>query len=265
MKVHIKTDTHGDESLAPIFVMALVFLATVVLLTVTMAEFLTQAEGAYDVHEGRDIMGDIELDWVSPESGYSITDANVTQNPADDDSWQKLEFSPDGWDWLTVRIVRNSSFEYRGLTEWGISGYSKQARLYEDFIMLHGKSQGRDRWKAVPYSQILRGDPIGDNITAAYVSLLGANITLVVETFNGAENHSALIWENEYLLKIAANNLFNSLASGSMWAILGQMVTFHLPTTDPYTGLILAAAFWGTVGFMFAMVVSRFIPFISGG
>lgn len=263
-------DARGEERLLPTFVMVASFFAAILVLTMMMRPLMIQASGAYEQKTNTEMIGGLDYDLIAPTSGYNIIHANVTSDPFDDNANKKLQFYPTGWSYLTVRIVRDRE----DLGTWdaikkkltGADKY-KVALKYTDFILVHGKVGSKDKWYAISLDELKRtSNKIGENISAVSFNMLKLNITVIVQTASDAANHSALIDADLYNLRVAASgDLMASLGQGTMWTLLWQMMTMQLPSCDPVTSVLLAVPFWAAVFFMFAMVVSRFIPLIAGG
>lgn len=268
LKLGLSRDEKAQERMAGTFIMAASFLIVIIVLTGTMKMMLLAAEGAFDSAESWETIGGIDYELIIPTQGYNITANNITQDPFDDA--KKLDYEPDGWEYLTIRIVRNSSYErpWWAVDDWIVARNTnkwKQASLYSDFLLIHGKVDSHQKWLALPLSSLTDGERIADNKSIAYFSMLKANFTIIAQTAGTESDHSQMIDANNYNLKIAVNSLWLSLASGSLFTILGQIMTMQLPNTDAVTSWLLAVPFWAAMGFMVFTLISRMIPFIGGG
>jgi len=263
---HIQNDKDGDEQLLPVFVMAAAVLVCITLLSTGIANAIQRntPTGYWQDIEGYDIFGGVEYNFCEPVYGFNVSMANHTQNAESDNPIKKLEFDYDPFDFMTVRLVRDFD---------NLGPYHTRYH-YNDFINIHvkkgGVTWGKDRWVQIPYDGALRTSFAYVNETEtcsfAYFEAFNSNFTVVLTTWtNDSSAHYGSIMAGTYNLKIAYNAENDMSMHQSMWTILGQILTLELPDMGNEANLLFAVPIWAALGFMVFTILSRVIPFISGG
>lgn len=224
--------------------------------------------------EGWDTVGGLTYNMWTPTSGRTVTpndtqiDTSDINNPYHtlsyhyDDASRFYAFAAPYGESHDVRVFvfRNSS-DYHS----GSDHYWEQA--YDFFLVT--RTQNWWFWTVprvavVPFTTLI-AHKIDNNRSSISVMLDKTNVTLFVSTTNTTGSLASRLYQDDNYTIGIGTRLGEALGSASMWTVLGQLLTMRLPDTHPVIQLVLAIPFWAGLGFMAITIVSRFIPFISGG
>lgn len=266
----LRADQDGDEALLPLFVMAASMLIAIIVLSTAIASAIARntPTAKWEQSEGWDLIGGVDYNLLEPTSGYNVTIANHTGNPYTDVDAKTFDFVFSDWDTFAVRLVRDSWIGYPPY----LSKYTEDSK-YEDFIYIHCRDTGGwfggNRYVAIDYHSMTTRF-LTNNLSYAYFTVFKSNFTVMLETATNSTNpadHINAIWFGNYRLYIAVNAEIGdaSRMSASMWTILGQILSLQLPETTRIINLLLAIPIWAAMGFMVFTILSRVVPFISGG
>lgn len=251
-------DVRGDEKLLGPFVFLGSFIAiTAILLGLLSTMFYYSARGDFDYEAGSSFLlaGD-EYTWIdSANPGYNVTMDNTT------DRWFYHGTDPK----FTVHDdVNNADYTMAMIRDqevyrpWG-----------EDFVGIY-ETWGwwSDEFDRISYEMVIEKQVPLTNASIIDFEMHRSTryYSLIIITPSDAANHTDNIWDNEFFIGIAhAPFDAASIADVTMWGLIGMLFSASLPGIHPLLNYLITIPFWIGVAFMVFTIVSRMIPFISGG
>lgn len=256
MKTRLRRDTHADESLFGPFVFFAVFIAVSGFIIGSMSALFTYSSiGEFNYLSGSAIiLGNQTYTYIDGTTpGYNVTWTNVTDRWLYLDTDPKFTFHDDtNDDDVTVGFIRNQTV----YAPWG-----------ENFVGIYEKwGWWSDEFDRIQYSTIEDMQIPYTNTSVVDFEIHDKAYSFVFITPSDYVNHSYHIAQSNFFAAIAFTPYDeDNIASTSMWTLIGQMLTARLPTVHPAIQYLIAVPMWVGVGFIVFTLVSRMIPFISGG
>jgi len=271
MKIRKRFNNSGAEKITHIVVLLITFIGVTSLLLGIITPLIILADkGSYSELRDYEIIGGEPYSFWMPE--YDITSANVTNEAwVDIDTdlcfYYDLEEGYEDYDNRTPFFVVRNNINYD--PDWLLTHpfYSTivYRHIYNDFIYIF-QSYGWYSKRAIAFSY---DDIIFNQITTSNYSVNNfafgdLGFTLFVTTPGIADDFSADLWDNNFKLKLGISH-FPKYEEISIWSSIGQILTLSLPGLIYPLNLLIGIVFWATIGIVALTLISRFIPFISGG
>lgn len=252
-------NTRAEENLLGPFVFAATFIAVSALFIGLMHQTVLEGTAAGDWRElsGYTVIGEVEYVALDPAGGYNAS--YYVQEFFAWDADANLAFDGDavGVRDCEVSIVRDNYYY------WGWGDYEN---LYQDFIMVNAEwGWFSSDHVALSYEALYAGHVDGTNQSISYVIVGDQNYSIIITTPGSSDAFAVMLYEDRYNIQVAVLGGWENLAETSMWTVLSQLLTAQLPDVHPVLNILIAVPFWATIGFVAAMVISRFIPLIPGG
>ena len=219
--------------------------------------FYYSAKGDFDYDKSSSFLfNDEEYTWIdSATPGYNVTMANTTDVI---DGWNtdpSFTVHDDDNDCdLMLAMARN---------QWRVSDWG------EDFVAIyHTWGWWSEELDRISYQELVdKQEPLTNySIVDFEMHRSQRYYSLIVITPDTAENHSDYIWANEFFIGIAYAPFDpDNIASVTMWGLIGMLFTASIPGVHPLVNYFIAIPLWIGIAFMTFTIVSRMIPFISGG
>lgn len=251
----LRRDNHGDESLFKPFIFFAAFIAFSGIIIGSMGTLFTHAaSGSFDYLTGTAIILGNEtytyIDGATP--GYNVTIDDTTDQWLYTDTDPVFVFHDDlNNDDVYLAMIRDFADERWG-TDW--------VGIYESW------GWWSDEFDRIQYDTIIDGQVPYTNVSVVDFEIHKKDYVLLVTTPSNYLNHSSYVDANEFFIALAhAPYDPDNIASVSMWTLIGQMLTAQLPSVHPLIQYFILIPMWVGVGFMVFTLVSRMIPFISGG
>lgn len=239
-------------------------------LSTTVANY--EAGGNWYQPVGYGLIGGVDYAFLTPSDGYNVTVADTTDE-WDDDAITNLQYDGEalGVKDVEVAVIKDN---YADPPLLPITDEAKHRDKYEDFLLIHvGVPNAFDDYDSIDLNEFVDNRIIGTNGTGNYSAITrilnSVGYTFVV-TIDGPADlflyYLTGIFDFRLQVGIVAEEYnYTAVGENSMWEILGQIMTASLPNTNWFVNVIIAVPFYACIGFMVIMLVSRFIPFISGG
>lgn len=259
-------DQRAEERILPLFVMAASMLMAIILLSTYSAAMIARnlPTGYWEQPGGYEMIGDVEYSYLDPIDGYAVYPNDHTNDVRDDT--HKFEFNYSDWAYFTARLIRDVDRD-----DWLANPFDDLK--YDDMVLLHIKKKDSwsapDKWVQISYGTLTQRFTL-NNLSYAYFTAFKTNFTVLLKTDTNGTDHSDhihAVWAGVYTISIAVStDALNTIAMDtSMWAVLGQLLTLSLPDVSLVVNILLAAPVAAALGFMVFTILSRVIPFISGG
>ena len=262
----LRRDTTATEQLmGPLVLMASFILITVMVIA-SMAAFLQTASGQWDEIRGTQIIGTTEYTLRNPVGGWDITSDNVTDrwdHEADENAYF-YETEPGEDEQIVVGIIRDNAY-FDSTYAWERVGY--ESMMYEDFIMVYTEFGvwSMDDWP-ISYETIIDNQVMNSNVSVTEFGLhYDTTFALIITVDAAGELFRAGVWNSDFNIKIGLPDFEADIAEASMWTILTQVMTASLPEVGDEVNLIIGATMYAGICMIVFTVISRMIPFISGG
>lgn len=121
-------------------------------------------------------------------------------------------------------------------------------------------------YRYIPLESIKAGQLPTYNVSAVSFEIHSKKYDLVVITESDQYNHSDLIDEYDFWVGISYDPYDEAnMAKTSLFGIISQIMTCRIPNVHPLIQLFIIVPIWAGVSFMLFTLISRMIPFISGG
>lgn len=118
----------------------------------------------------------------------------------------------------------------------------------------------------VSYQTIGENQAAGTNYSVSEFDSHGNIYQLIVITEGNASTFSENLTANEFAIGISYDPFDpDNMAKTSLFGILGQMLTARLPNVHQAIQYLLLIPLWTGISFMIFTLISRMIPFVSGG
>ena len=252
----------GGESVFRPFMLMLGVMALFGTISVTLIQAMTGS--AQNINGGIDkdnylseIIGSTSYTLIDPDTGYSITtamtkdhmvhpkDATIVFTDADHSNDKKY-----------VQIIRNNAnFDANSTDIW---------KKYKDFITVQRETGAlwSAKWNGavVSFESIVSHFDWKTNTSVVGFEMSGWNDTLFIHL---AVNNTALIWNNAFTLYYG----WSTLRAGKvdLWGTIGMILTAQIPGLNDRVQFILTSFWLVSLIFVGYVMISRIIPFISGG
>ena len=258
-------DTMAGERLMGPFVLIASFLIITSMVLAGMGSFFETAAGNWDELRGTQIIGSTEYTLRNPEAGWNITGANVTDrwDHEADENVAFYEDTPGEDDEIVVAIIRDNAWYEEN---WGDYSNIDEIR-YTDYIMIYTEFGiwSNDEW-AISYETIEANQVLNSNISVTEFGIRhNTTFALIITVDAPPELFSAGLWANAYNIKLGVPDFEEDVSTSSMWQLLAQIMTASLPECNDEVNTIIGATFWAGTCLLGFTIISRVIPFITGG
>lgn len=172
---------------------------------------------------------------------------------------------------IDVFIVRNWTYYYLGAPSDPGDPTQSWVKYRDFFFIREYKWDGSWFNPAGPNSYtVLSFDSVAANVDASKGTsetyfMAKSNLSLFIKYTSNVKNYYSDLTSNHFVIGVGSWWGNDQVARTSMWSMLGQLLTLSLPEVDPIVNVIMAIPFWIAITFTAVTVISRFIPFISGG
>ena len=181
---------------------------------------------------------------------YNVTWDDVQDFWHKDDSDNQYFYNEDSDDVLQMAMLRNTTY-----TD------------YYDVILIF------ERWgwwtteiSYVSYDNVERNQAPGSNYSICSFDSHGNVYDLVVLTEGNASTFLDDVAANEFAIGISYDPFDpDNMAKTSLFGLLGQILTAQLPNVHSAIQYLMLIPLWAGISFMVFTLISRMIPFISGG
>jgi hypothetical protein len=264
VKDRLRSDRDGDETLMPVFIFAATFIIIGALMIGLMQPLFASADrGEFNQLSNYEMIGSIGYLLYDPNDGYDLTSANVTDDGTTD---IPLVFTNDSVSDRWVWAVRDYIY-------WEDIPANEDARPefynHQDFLAIWTEwgpwYNHHIRLLVVDYETVVSKQIVGLNQSAVPFSIAGTSEVLIITTPGNASEFETVLWSNNFNIRMGQPAFSTDVASTSMWAILGQLMTASLPNVHPIVNILITIPFNACLGFMVFTIVSRMIPWIAGG
>lgn len=256
----LQSDARGSERLFGVFVFFGTFIAISAILIANMSTMFAWSEmGSFTYDSRRIQVGSLEYTMINATYGiqtgnlsgfYSATWDDVQSYWNDDDEDNFYYHDDVNDDDLQLAMLRDTS--YTG---------------HVDYIYIF------ERWgwwstelSYMTYSQLEDAQVPGHNVSVKEFDSHGKTYSLIIITPSDYLNHTYYLEQNIFWIGISYDPYDpDNMATTSLWGILGQMLTASLPGVHPAIQYFLLIPIWTGISFLFFTLISRVIPFISGG
>lgn len=260
MMKHLKDDEEADEQLFKVFVFFGTFIGCSAILIASMSAMFAWASGGHFDPDSTDIqIGGYEFSMIN--ATYGITSGNLTGfYPVTESDYQPIFMKDDEDNLYFHDTVNNDDLQLAPLMDMPLADWSNTIEIFERWGWWSTEDAN------VPFDDIKNNQIAGTNASAVSFSIHGKTYDLVVITASDSFNHSDLIDERTYWVGISYDAYDpDNMASTSLWGVLGQILTAQLPNVHPMIQYFILIPFWAGISFMVFTLISRMIPFISGG
>lgn len=214
--------------------------------------------GRWEELSAYEVIGNATYVMRVPNDGYSVTMANASDYvsvgnlvPQGGDEYRFGESDPAEDDAVKVSFIRDN--DHLG---WG----SLVASQFKDFFWLRCSygliSYGTE---AIDFNEIVAAQVAGSNYSSVDFNFGSRGYTLIVTTPGPAESFEVYLGLNAFNIRVGVS-LQDLAPSGSMWAVLGQLVSADLPNVHPVVNLLITVAIWAAVAVVIVEVWMRLWP-----
>jgi hypothetical protein len=214
--------------------------------------------GRWEEMSAYEIIGNATYVMRVPADGYQVTMANAsdyisvaTYVPHGGDEYRFGESDPAEDDAVKVGFVRDNDHYGWG----GIIGSH-----YQDFFWARCAygwlSYG---YEAIDFNEVVNHQVGGANYSTVGFSFGNRGYTLIVTTPGTPESFETYLDLNVFSIRVGVS-LEDLAPSGSMWAVLGQLVSADLPNVHPIINLLITVAIWAAIAVIIIEVWMRLWP-----
>lgn len=257
-------DDSGEEAITGKIVFLAVFI-TLSALFISQSYYIIadNSGGNWTTNSGYQVVGNITYTALLPTEGYQISDDNVSSHitpVTTEPDGEVMRFDPDDIsddDAVRVSIVRDND-----LFNPTVGGES--ILTYRDFFFIKCDFGGwlgmyNPHYDYITLSQVYSDQLPGLNVSMSSISLGDRDYTLMVTTPGDGADFKSYVEQNEYVLNVVLTTE-DIEPSGSMWAIIGQVLTMDLPNTYWLVDAILFTVGWTIIGIVVIEVWARLWP-----
>jgi hypothetical protein len=217
--------------------------------------------GRWEELSAYEVIGNATYVMRVPTDGYQVTMANASDYiavatcvPSGGDEYRFGESDPAEDDAVKVSFVRDNDHLGWGAPR-GIVGSE-----YEDFFWVRC-AYG---WWSYDYRDIDFNEVVNEHIAGANYSTVDFSFgdrayTLIITTPGEPESFESYLDLNIFTIRVGVS-LEDLAPSGSMWAILGQLMSARLPNVDPMVNLLITVALWASIAVIIIEVWMRLWP-----
>lgn len=245
-------DLGGEQVFRP-FVLILTFVILGGLVLAGFSQmFFSSANSGGGIDDPENILGLWDYEMYTPITGYNITNSSILNYWPEGERGNLSFDSGDKW----VYIVRNNKdYDPESKHLW---------EKYKDFIGVKRKADDLQGGKVyryvVPLERFQAEFDADNNQSRIGFALSGSNYTIFIKCM---DNNTNRIWWNNYTLFLG-RSYFQSGHVNFLQAIK-MIMTGDIPNFNPQLSILIAVIVDVTIIFVAYTMVSRIIPFISGG
>lgn len=221
--------------------------------------------GNWDTMHGYEILGNYTFLALLPDDGYDFTSANtssrVTPLILEGDGTRFLfdETDPDSDDAISLWVVRDNAlfdptdtlspdsilsypdFFFISIEYGGLFGF------FDEFVDL------------IPFPDVVNNRLSGMNVSMSPITLGHRQYTLLINTTSDYTNFENDLYNNAFNIRVILTTE-DQTPSGSMWAIIGQILTADIPNVHWLVNLILFTISWSMISVIVIEVWARLWP-----
>lgn len=220
--------------------------------------------GNWDTMHGYEILGNYTFISLLPYAGYDFQPSNVSDHitpgtlAGDGDAFVFDEEDLESDDAVRVWVVMdNDLFDLAYGTDENIFTYQNFFFIRCDYGGFLGMFDTFIDYVSFP--QVLENQLPGTNVSLSSVSLGHRHYTLFVNTTGAAESFATDLYGGIFNVRMVLTTE-DQTPSGSMWAIITQLLTADIPNVHWLVNLILFTITWSMIAVIVIEVWARLWP-----
>lgn len=248
----------GGETIFKPFVLLFTIIALMVMVVVMVQHTQISATNVLSGVDLQNAMGEMNYTLIDPQGGIVISSAKASDHmvyPKD----APIVFTDNGPDGHADKkyvqiIIGNQNYKFGSDNMW---------EKYPSFISVQRQTHGFDsKWNgaAIPIQAFIDDFDYDTNQTLQSFYLSSMNDTVFLHLM---DNNTARIWNSNYTMYYG----WATYRTGhiNFWSTISLLYTAHIPGMNPTISMFVAVMFWAVTLFMLFTMISRIVPFISGG
>ena len=249
----------GGESVFKPFVLLFTMIALMVSVIVMVQHTQISATAVASDKDLQNMMGEMDYTLIDPVTGILVNAGMATSTMVhpEDAPIEFTDNSPDGHaDVKHIQIIiGNQNYKFGSDNIW---------EKYPSFISIQRRTTGGidHKWygAAIPIQGIIENFDYETNQSIMYFHISGKNDTMIFEL---ADNNTARFWGSDYTMFYGWSTFRTE--GVDFWETIQLIYTAKLPGMDGTLSFFIAGMFWAVTLFMLFTMISRIVPFISGG
>lgn len=263
----LRKDCRGEERLFKTFVFFAIFIAgATIVLTMMSTAFSWGEKGFFQYNTVKIQIGNTTYSMITADDGIQSGNLTGFYNVTVDDV--KTYFTKDdggNFYFTDENQAPSDELQLRPVDFTIMPSYANPTSP-PGIIIFERWGWFSTEYVTITKDTIKEGQLSGYNASAVGFTIHSKYYELIVITNSTPELHEDRIDQDVYWVGISYDALApENMASTSLWGMLGLILTARLPEVPPVIQFAIAIPFWAGFSFMVFTLISRMIPFISGG